>query len=146
MSAELTHSVDIGLVGVDVSNVCRDHKLPGTVGFDRLNLVLEAWRAQLSRYAEFHLIADESLLDYLSKDERRLAKRMARAGELDLLPEADEPLLDYAETHGGCVLSRNRFLAERPGRSWVRERFLTWEIAEAEDEEEEVRIRPAVFP
>jgi len=113
---------------VDVSNVCRDHKLPGTVGFDRLNLVLNAWRTQLSRHAEFHLIADESLLDYLSKDERRLAKRMARAGELDLLPEADEPLLDYAEAHGGCVLSRDRFLAERPGRSWVRERFLTWEV------------------
>ncbi len=127
---KLADKIDIGLVGVDVSNVCRDHKLHGTVGFDRLNLVLDAWRAQLSRYAEFHLIADESLLDYLSKDERRLARRMARTGGLDLVPEADEPLLDYAEAHGGCVLSRDRFLAERPGRPWVRERFLTWEITE----------------
>jgi len=128
MRPELADKVDIGLVAVDVSNVCRDHKLPDTVNFERLNLVLEAWREQLARYSEFHLIADESLLEYLPRDDKRLAKRMARAGKLELLPEADEPLLDYAEAHGGCVLSRDRFLAERPGRSWVPERFFTWEM------------------
>lgn len=128
MSEELTHAVDIGLVGVDVSNVCRDHNLRGEVGFNRLNLVLEAWGEQVFRHAEFHLIADESLLEYLSREERRLAKQMARAGQLALVPEADEPLLDYAEAHGGCVLSRDRFLSERPGRTWVPERFFTWEV------------------
>lgn len=130
--AKLPGEVDSGLVGVDVSNVCRDHNLPGTVGFERLSLVQEAWREQVCRHAEFHLIADESLLEYLSRDDRRLAKRMGRAGELELLPEADEPLLDYAQANGGCVLSRDRFLAERPGRTWVPERFFTWEVLEEE--------------
>lgn len=132
---ELASKIDIGLVSVDVSNACRDHRLPGPVGLDRLNLVLSAWRTQLSRHAEFHLIADRSLLQYLSRDEKRQVKQMKRAGELQVKPEADEPLLDHAETHGGSVLSRDRFLAERPGRSWVPERFFTWEI-----DDDEVRI------
>jgi hypothetical protein len=127
MSKELPAEIDIGLVGVDVSNVCRDHKLPGEVGFNRLNLVLKAWEDQVARHTEFHLIADESLLDYLSLDDRRLARKMSRSGQLVLLPEADEPLLDYAEENGGAVLSRDRFVAERRGRAWVRERFFTWE-------------------
>ena len=122
--------MDIGLVGVDVSNVCRDHTLPGDVGFDRLNLVLDAWREQVCRHSEFHLIADESLLQYLSPSEVRLAKRMRHAGALGLVPEADEPLLDYAQAHDGCVLSRDRFLAERPGRTWVPERFFTWDMTD----------------
>lgn len=135
MRAELTSEIDIGLVGVDVSNACRDQGLPGSIGLDRLNLVLNAWSTQVARHAEFHLIADESLLQYFSRDDEREAKRLARTGELLLLPEADEPLLDYAEAHGGTVLSRDRFLAERPGRKWVRERFYSWEMGA-----EEVRI------
>jgi hypothetical protein len=130
MREELTGKVDVGVVGVDVSNVCRDNRLPGPVGLDRLNLVLNAWREQLSRHAEFHLVADRSLLLYLSRDDKRQARQMRRAGELQVRPEADEPLLDYAEAHGGSVLSRDRFLAERPGRLWVPERFFTWEIAD----------------
>jgi hypothetical protein len=129
MNKELPKEIDIGLVGVDVSNVCRDHGLPGEVGFDRLNLVLRAWRDQVARHAEFHLIADESLLDYLSHGDRQLARKMSRSGQLVLLPEADEPLLDYAEENDGAVLSRDRFLAERRGRVWVRERFFTWEAS-----------------
>jgi hypothetical protein len=125
---ELTGEIDIGLVGVDVSNACRDQRLLGQIGFNRLNLVLEAWREQLARHAEFHLIADDSLLQYLSPDDQRAAKKMSRSGELLLLPEADEPLLDYAEAHSGTVLSRDRFLAERPGRNWVPERFFSWEL------------------
>jgi hypothetical protein len=130
MQVKLPHAVDPGLVGVDVSNVCRDHRLPGAIGFDRLNLVLDAWREQVSRHSEFHLVADESLLEYLPRDESRLAKRLRRAGELELVPEADEPLLDYIEAHNGCVLSRDRFLAERPGRTWVPERFFTWDVTD----------------
>lgn len=130
MSEELTGKIDIGLVGVDVSNACRDQRLLGQISLDRLNLVLDAWRTQLARHAEFHLIADESLLRYLSPDDKRVAKRMGRVGDLLLLPEADEPLLDYAETNGGAVLSRDRFVAERPGRFWVRERFFSWEVSD----------------
>lgn len=130
MNVELPHAVDIGLVGVDVSNVCRDHRLPGAISFDRLHLLRGAWREQVCRHSEFHLIADESLLQYLPPSEKRLAKRMERAGELELVPEADEPLLDYAEAQNGTVLSRDRFLAERPGRAWVRERFFTWDVTD----------------
>jgi hypothetical protein len=127
---KLTGQADVGVVDVDVSNVCRDDRLPGTVGLSRLDLVLNAWREQLSRHAEFHLVADRSLLRDLSRDDKRLVKRMRRAGELSTHPVADGVLLDHAEAHGGCVLSRDRFLDERPGRVWMRERFFTWVLAE----------------
>lgn len=56
---------------------------------------------------------------------------MQRAGELFLHSKADEPLLDHAEAHSGSVLSRDRFLDARRERSWVPERFFTWEVDEA---------------
>lgn len=130
MWEELAGKADIGVVGVDVSSACRDHRLPGRIGLHRLDLVLNAWRTQLSRHAEFHLVADRSLLGDLSRDDRRRAKQMRRASELRVSSSADDALLDHAEAHGGCVLSRDRFYDKRRSRPWVRERFFTWEIAE----------------
>ena len=120
--------MDTGLVSVDVTNVCRDHRLPGWVDFQRLELVLNAWRTQISRHAEFHLVADRSLLDDFSRRERRTAKRMQRAGGLFVHSQADAPLLNHAEAHDGSVLSRDRFLDARRDRPWVPERFFTWEV------------------
>lgn len=39
---------------------------------------------------------------------------------------ADDLLLDHAEEHDGCVLSRDRFLDKRRDRLWVPERFFSW--------------------
>jgi hypothetical protein len=115
---------------VDVANACRDDRLPGQVGLHRLDLVLDAWRGQIARHAEFHLVSDRSLLDDLSREDKRLVKRMRRAGEISVKPKADGPLLDYAEREGGSVLSRDRYLDERLGRTWLPERFFTWEVGE----------------
>lgn len=76
-------------------------------------------------------MTDRSLLDDFSRDDKRLAKKMRRAGELFVHPQADTPLLIHAETYGGSVLSRDRFLDARRERSWVPERFFTWEIDDA---------------
>lgn len=129
---ELTGQIDVGVVSVDVSNVCRDDRLPRGIGLHRLDLVLSGWRAQLCRHAEFHLFADRSLLRNLPRDDKRLARQMQRSGELSVHLKADGVLLDHAETHGGSVISRDRFLDEREGRSWVRERFFTWVIVDDE--------------
>lgn len=125
---KLPDGISCRVVAVDVSNVCLDSRLPGFVDFDRLDLVLDAWEAQLYQYAEFHLVADRSLLGKLTRTARRVARRMESRGDLTVCPVADDVLLTYAEEHGGCVLSRDRFLAERPGRAWKRERFFTWKI------------------
>jgi hypothetical protein len=131
MQGELAGPIDTGLVSVDVANACRDHRLPGRVGLHRLDLLLNAWRAQVFRHAEFHLVADRSLLDDLSRDDKRLVKRMRRAGELFVHPQADAPLLAHAEAHGGSVLSRDRFLDARRSGPWTPERFFTWEIGDS---------------
>jgi hypothetical protein len=131
MDRKLANQIDTGLVSVDVANVCRDHRLPGEVSLQRLELMLIAWRTQISRHAEFHLVADRSLLGDFSRHDKRQAKQMRRAGVLFVHPKADAPLLVHAETHGGSVLSRDRFLDARRERSWVPERFFTWEIGDS---------------
>ncbi len=125
---KLTGGVNCQIVAVDVSNVCLDKRLPGSGDFDRLELVLDAWEAQLYRGAEFHLVADRSLLSKLTGAAKQVARRMERRGELTVCPVADDVLLSYAEEHDGCVLSRDRFLAERPGRAWKHERLFTWNV------------------
>lgn len=126
--------MDVGVVAVDVSNVCRDDALPGSVGLHRLDLVVEAWRSQVSRFAEVQLVADRSLLALLSKADRRRAGELRRRQELLVIRrEADERLLDLAEDTGGCVLSRERFLDKRRSRRrWLPERFFSWEIDQGE--------------
>jgi hypothetical protein len=121
--------VDVGVVAVDVANVCRDNALPGRVGLDRLDLVVEAWRSQISHFAELHLVADRSLLSDLSKPDRRRLGELRRRRELLVSRRhADERVLELAEATGGCVLSRDRFLDKRRGRSWAPERFFCWTV------------------
>lgn len=126
-------AVDVGVVAVDVANVCRDDSLPGRVGLHRLDMVVEAWRSQVSHFAEVHLVADRSLLSDLPKSDRRLVGELRRRRELLVSrKEADDRLLDLAEDTGGCVLSRERFLDKRRGRRWVPERFFSWQIDRGE--------------
>lgn len=55
---------------------------------------------------------------------------MRRSGELVISREADGPLLDYAESTGGAVLSRDRFLDKRRERHWIPERYFTWDVVD----------------
>lgn len=133
MSEIRVNQVDIGVVTVDVSNVCRDPALPPPVGLARLELVLAAWREQIRHDAEFALFVDRSTLDLFDPADVERARRMEADGRLRVEREADDPLLDAAERTGSCVLggsvlSRDRFLDKRRGREWVPERFFEWEI------------------
>ncbi len=122
---------DIGFVCVDVANVVRDDSLPYS-GLDRLELISSAWRAQISRHAEIKLVVDRSLLGDLGKDERRRVRQRRSRGELLVVGDGDDLLLDLAEAHRGCVLSRDRFLDKREGRRWVAGRFFTWSMSDGE--------------
>jgi len=122
-------AVDVGVVVIDVANVCRDERLPGRLGLERLDFVIEAWQGQISRYAELHMVADRSLLRELSRSDRRRVGQMRRNRELLISRRrSDDILLDLAETRSGCVLSRDRFLDKRRGRYWIPERFYAWHM------------------
>jgi len=140
------NEVDVGTVAVDVSNVCRARDLPQPLGLRRVDLVLEAWREQICRHAEFFLVADDSLLPELervSAADAARARQMQATGALHVVPtrRADDVLLDHAEEHGACVLSDDGFRDKRrdgrPAWFWGPERFFVWEV-----HEDSVRIVP----
>lgn len=122
--------LDVGTLAVDVANACLDKRLPGPPGLRRLNLVIEAWRSEVCRHVDLHLVIDASAFRRLSLPSALRAWPMRRAGTLVVARDADEALLDHVERHGGCVLSRDRFLDKRPDRQWEPHRFFAWEVRE----------------
>jgi hypothetical protein len=120
--------LDVGTLAVDVANVCLDKRLPGRAGLRRLDLVINAWRAEVCRHVDLHLVIDASALRRLSLLGRLRAWRMRRAGRLIVAHDADEALLDHVERHGGCLLSCDRFLDKRPGRQWQPHHLFAWEV------------------
>lgn len=97
-----------------------------------MNLVVAAWRERISRYAEVHLVADRSLLAEFPKAERKQVGSMRRRGRFMVARDADDVLLELAESRDGCVLSRDRFLDKRRGRRWIAERFYTWYVEDGQ--------------
>lgn len=126
------NEADVAVVCIDVANVARDPALPGVFGLQRVDLMVEAWRSQISQHAEALLIADRSLLRNLPRVEKRRVKHLRRRNELMVTGDADELLLELAESHKGCVLSRDRFLDKRRGRHWIPQRFFTWQVGEGD--------------
>ncbi|HEX7245774.1 MAG TPA: hypothetical protein VF245_09435 [Solirubrobacterales bacterium] len=103
------------------------------VSLERLDLVLDAWRSQISESSVFHLVADSSLRKELSKQDRKRVGELRRARLFQYSRrDADELILDYAEEHGGCVLSRDRFLDHRRRRAWRPERHFSWSVNDRE--------------
>jgi len=123
-------AVDVGIVAVDVANVCRDTTLPARFGLDRLDLVLDAWSRQIYEHAEVYPVVDRTLMAELSRVERRRVKASCARQEMWVRRRgADDLLLDLAEELGGCVLSRDRFLDHRRKRAgWIKERFFSWSV------------------
>lgn len=130
MQEELSGKIDIGIVGVNLAGVCGDQWLGDPIGLRRLDLVLNAWRTQISRYAEFRFFADRFLLRDLGREDRRRAKRMRRAGELEVGGNVDDSLLSDAEKHGGCVLAKERPLDAKRGLSAAPAQDFTWAVGD----------------
>src|SRR5690242_14140314 len=98
-------TVDTGTVVVDVSPVVRNATLGGDEGLARLDLVLEAWRAQVDAFSQFILVADRSLRKNIPQEEAsQLEDRLAAWGEHELAAYADPVVLRHAERHRAVIL------------------------------------------
>lgn len=128
------------LVVVDLSNLCRDDRfLPSGVGADLrlLDQFLDAGLALGLGHVTALSIADRSILHLLSDTQRRQAKAMEKAGQLELTAVADERILDIAFGSAGgdrtLVASLDNFDDFRrafPIIQGSRDRFLGWEAGE----------------
>lgn len=127
---------------VDVSNVCWSPQLP-PVGYraplwQRLDLVLGAWRELRGADTRFTLVADESLARAL--DDASGYHRLRESGELATPPVADSLILDLARDQGLHVLTRDHYVDHRTQHPWIEsspERFHCWGTAD-----DRVRIEP----
>jgi hypothetical protein len=123
---------------VDLSNVLRDDRLGGpadSAAWSRLDVLADAWERWPSKFDRPHvrLVADSSLRQQLSSEDRRRLKDAEAAGWAETHDYADEPLLDLAESAGCLVLTRDQFLGHRRQRPWIEtsNQFLTWHVDEA---------------
>jgi len=128
---------------VDVSNVCWSDKLPplppqrsngkpsvkGPPRLGRLFALIDAWRAEFGAEARLRLIIDKRTVSELPEDEQLRFKPAARELGIEIVPFADDPILDYAEDTGATVISGDNFVDQRRYRPWIEEhpeRFVAW--------------------
>lgn len=123
-------------IAIDLSNLCRDHRLlrPGSRAdlslLDRFTDNLEA--ADLNESSVF-CVADRSLIPLLSAGERRRLRKLDDLGQLEITSLADERLLelafsDYASP-GTLIASMDNFDDFRrryPEIQGSKDRFLEW--------------------
>ena len=128
---------------VDVSNVCWSPYLP-PLGrqapvWDRLRLVMSAWRAQHGQDTELELVADDSLVRVLGPDARSFLE-LKRSGEIRTASVADDEILRLAREGGLYVVTRDHYIDHRAAHRWIDqfpERFHGWDTVG-----EEVRLAP----
>ena len=121
---------------VDVSNVCWSPYLP-PVGqqapvWDRLGLVMSAWREQHGADARLELIADDSLVRVLGPDARSFLA-LKREGAIKTASVADDEILRTAYEGGLHVVTRDHYIDHRAAHQWIDqspERFHTWETVD----------------
>jgi hypothetical protein len=121
---------------VDVSNVCWSPYLP-PVGhqapvWERLALVMDAWRRQHGDDARLELVADDSLVRVLGPDARRLLD-LKRDGGIATAPVADDEILRLAHEDGLYVITRDHYIDHRAAHRWIErspERFHAWETVD----------------
>ena len=127
---------------VDVSNVCWSPHLP-PVGrrmplWNRLELVLTAWRELHGSRTRFVLVADESLVRVL--DDVTEYRKLHESGKLATRPVADSLILELACDRGLHVITRDHYVDYRALHPWIEnlpERFHCWSTANGR-----VRIEP----
>ncbi|HUN31219.1 MAG TPA: hypothetical protein VMU95_04300 [Trebonia sp.] len=127
---------------IDVSNVCWSPALPPLrkrrAYWDRLGLVMAAWRREHGGDARLHLVADASLRRVLDSPED--LQRLKDNGELVTATVADGVILELARDNGLHVITHDHYVDHRDTFPWIEqfpERFHRWETVDGE-----VRIIP----
>jgi hypothetical protein len=127
---------------IDVSNVCWSPALPPLrkrrAFWDRLGLVMTAWRREHGDDVRFRLVADSSLRRVLDSPEE--LQRLKEAGELLTATVADGVILELARDNGLHVITHDHYVDHRDTYPWIEqfpERFHRWETVDGE-----VRIIP----
>jgi hypothetical protein len=118
---------------VDVSNVCWSPYLP-PLGrqapvWDRLSLVIAAWREQHGADTRLELVADDSLVRVLGPDARAFLE-LKRGGGIRTASVADDEILRLAQEDGLYVITRDHYIDHRAAHRWIDqspERFHAWE-------------------
>jgi FHA domain len=118
---------------VDVSNVCWSPYLP-PLGrqapvWDRLGLVVAAWREQHGADTRLELVADDSLVRVLGPDARAFLE-LKRGGGIRTASVADDEILRLAHEGGLYVITRDHYIDHRAAHRWIDqspERFQAWE-------------------
>lgn len=123
-------------VAIDLSNLCRDHRLlrPGVRAdlalLDRFSESLESAGLNVGSVI---CVADKSLIPLLSTDERRRLRELEALGRLEITSLADERLLELAfseyASSGTLIASMDNFDDFRrryPEIQGSRDRFLAW--------------------
>jgi hypothetical protein len=121
---------------IDVSNVCWSPHLP-PVGrqepvWERLALVMAAWRARHGEDAQFELVADESLVRVLGPDTPHFLE-LKRSGGIRTASVADGEILALARDERLHVITRDHYTDHRAAHPWIErspERFHAWETVE----------------
>jgi hypothetical protein len=121
---------------VDVSNVCWSPYLP-PLGrqapvWDRLGLVVAAWREQHGADTLLELVADDSLVRVLGPDARAFLE-LKRAGGIITASVADDEILRLARDGGLQVITRDHYTDHRAAHRWIDqspERFHAWDTVD----------------
>jgi len=118
---------------VDVSNVCWSPHLPPlgrqAPAWDRLGLVMAAWREQHGADTRLELVADDSLVRVLGPDARAFLE-LKRGGGIRTASVADDEILRLAHEGGLYVITRDHYIDHRAAHRWIDqspERFQAWE-------------------
>jgi hypothetical protein len=127
---------------IDVANVCWSPVLP-PVGrrravWERLALVMAAWRREHGDDARLYLVADDSLFRSLGATEE--LRKLKADGDLVTAPVADSIILRLARDRGLHVITRDHYVDHRDRHPWIEVspgRFHGWEM-----DGDEVRIAP----
>jgi len=121
---------------VDVSNVCWSPYLP-PVGlqapvWERLDLVMAAWREAHGEDAGFELVADDSLVRVLGPDAAPILE-LKRDGGIRTASVADDEILRLARTGGLHVITRDHYIDHRAAHRWIEQspdRFHAWDTVD----------------
>lgn len=121
---------------VDVSNVCWSPYLP-PLGrqapvWDRLGLVVSAWREQHGADALLELVADDSLVRVLGPEARAFLE-LKRGGGIRTASVADDEILQLARDGGLHVITRDHYIDHRGAHRWIDqspERFHAWDTVD----------------
>jgi hypothetical protein len=122
---------------IDVSNVCWSPYLP-PAGYrrpqwERLRLIMAAWRALHGDDVRIYLVADDSLARAV--DDATELHDLKASGDLLTAPVADSVLLPLARDQNLHVITRDHYIDHRHQHPWIErhpERFHRWDTVDGQ--------------